>query len=320
MHTFSGGSVKRRMPLADDRADVSCDLRERGVATRAWAEGGPVLKERTLFEPSQLRRHSSRPQCWQRPPRMRQPCDDHDTARTIISSASACAWRRGRLRHRRQRALLLLRRAARRAGRTVRLRHRLQPDNDHGLRAVLAFRDLPIRRAQVQRAGQPDAVRGRRTQLRPFASSTRTSSGRYDDTSVGILLYGGVELFFAKSPNLGVSGELTYNSNDDVDVARIGSASDRRRHVHRGGALVFLVGIRLQASASGARLVEAGPRAVAKTRALLQPSAPASHRRHHDRRVVAAEPERRRHGAAQPLLARVRWPPRRSVTSSSVDA
>ena len=37
-----------------------------------------------------------------------------------------------------------------------------------------------------------------------------------DDTTVGVLLYGGVELFFERVPNLGVSGEITYSSNDDV--------------------------------------------------------------------------------------------------------
>jgi hypothetical protein len=44
--------------------------------------------------------------------------------------------------------------------------------------------------------------------LRPFLDD--------DDTSVGILLYGGVELFFERVPNLGVSGEITYSSNDPV--------------------------------------------------------------------------------------------------------
>ena len=45
-----------------------------------------------------------------------------------------------------------------------------------------------------------------------------------DDTSVGVLLYGGVEIFFDKVPNLGASGELTFNSNDDIDFF-IGNAS-----------------------------------------------------------------------------------------------
>ena len=45
-----------------------------------------------------------------------------------------------------------------------------------------------------------------------------------DDTSLGVLLYGGVELFFSNVPNLGVSGEITYTSNDDV-VSNFGSAS-----------------------------------------------------------------------------------------------
>jgi hypothetical protein len=46
-----------------------------------------------------------------------------------------------------------------------------------------------------------------------------------DDTSLGVLLYGGVELFFENVPHLGVSGELTYNSNDDVSASGFGSAS-----------------------------------------------------------------------------------------------
>jgi hypothetical protein len=46
-----------------------------------------------------------------------------------------------------------------------------------------------------------------------------------NDTNVGILLFGGVELFFQKQPNIGVSGELTFNSNDDVDNAPNGNVS-----------------------------------------------------------------------------------------------
>jgi hypothetical protein len=46
-----------------------------------------------------------------------------------------------------------------------------------------------------------------------------------NDTNVGILLFGGVELFFEKAPNIGVSGELTFNSNDDVDDAPNGNVS-----------------------------------------------------------------------------------------------
>jgi hypothetical protein len=46
-----------------------------------------------------------------------------------------------------------------------------------------------------------------------------------NDTNVGILLFGGVELFFDQAPNIGVSGELTFNSNDDVDDAPNGNVS-----------------------------------------------------------------------------------------------
>jgi hypothetical protein len=45
-----------------------------------------------------------------------------------------------------------------------------------------------------------------------------------DDTSAGVLLFGGVELFFSSVPQLGVSGEITYTSNDDVS-STFGSAS-----------------------------------------------------------------------------------------------
>jgi hypothetical protein len=45
-----------------------------------------------------------------------------------------------------------------------------------------------------------------------------------DDTSAGVLLFGGVELFFSNVPNLGVSGELTFTSNDDLS-STFGSAS-----------------------------------------------------------------------------------------------
>jgi hypothetical protein len=47
----------------------------------------------------------------------------------------------------------------------------------------------------------------------------------FDDTSVGVLLFGGVELFFEKIPNLGVSGELTINSNDDISFGTFGTLS-----------------------------------------------------------------------------------------------
>src|SRR4029079_4006895 len=46
-----------------------------------------------------------------------------------------------------------------------------------------------------------------------------------DDTSLGVLLFGGVELFFSNVPNLGVSGEITFTSNDDVSTPLVGSAS-----------------------------------------------------------------------------------------------
>jgi hypothetical protein len=46
-----------------------------------------------------------------------------------------------------------------------------------------------------------------------------------NDTSVGVLLYGGVELFFQNVPNLGVSGELQFNSNDDLDDELFGEAN-----------------------------------------------------------------------------------------------
>jgi hypothetical protein len=46
-----------------------------------------------------------------------------------------------------------------------------------------------------------------------------------DDMSVGVLLFGGVELFFEKVPNLGVSGELTFNSNDDIETVSFGTLS-----------------------------------------------------------------------------------------------
>jgi hypothetical protein len=46
-----------------------------------------------------------------------------------------------------------------------------------------------------------------------------------DDTSVGLLFFGGVELFFRNVPNLGVSGGLTINTNDDVGTAPVGGAA-----------------------------------------------------------------------------------------------
>jgi hypothetical protein len=46
-----------------------------------------------------------------------------------------------------------------------------------------------------------------------------------DDTSVGALLFGGVEIFFDRVPNLGVSGEITYTSNDDIGNSTFGTTS-----------------------------------------------------------------------------------------------
>lgn len=46
-----------------------------------------------------------------------------------------------------------------------------------------------------------------------------------DATSVGVLLFGGVELFFDRVPNLGVSGEITYTSNDEIGGTGFGSTS-----------------------------------------------------------------------------------------------
>ena len=46
-----------------------------------------------------------------------------------------------------------------------------------------------------------------------------------DDTDVGVILYGGVEVYFERVPNLGVSGEITFNSNDDIENSTFGSAS-----------------------------------------------------------------------------------------------
>jgi hypothetical protein len=46
-----------------------------------------------------------------------------------------------------------------------------------------------------------------------------------DRTSLGVLLFGGVELFFDRVPNLGVSGEITFTSNDDIEATGLGSTS-----------------------------------------------------------------------------------------------
>lgn len=49
--------------------------------------------------------------------------------------------------------------------------------------------------------------------------------GDADDTSAGVLLFGGVELFFDNVPGLGVSGELTYRSNGDIGGGPFGDIS-----------------------------------------------------------------------------------------------
>jgi hypothetical protein len=46
----------------------------------------------------------------------------------------------------------------------------------------------------------------------------------FDDTSLGVLLYGGAELSFSKVPNLTVSGELVYISNAERLNADVNSA------------------------------------------------------------------------------------------------
>ena len=44
-----------------------------------------------------------------------------------------------------------------------------------------------------------------------------------DDTDVGVLLYGGVELFFERVPHLGASGEIRYDSNDEITSGGFGT-------------------------------------------------------------------------------------------------
>ena len=46
-----------------------------------------------------------------------------------------------------------------------------------------------------------------------------------DDTNVGLLFFGGVELFFRNVPNLGVSGGLTINTNDNFGTVSMGRAA-----------------------------------------------------------------------------------------------
>ena len=46
-----------------------------------------------------------------------------------------------------------------------------------------------------------------------------------NNTNVGLLFFGGVELFFRNVPNLGVSGGLTINTNGDVGTASMGGAA-----------------------------------------------------------------------------------------------
>jgi hypothetical protein len=43
-----------------------------------------------------------------------------------------------------------------------------------------------------------------------------------DDTNVGLMFFGGVELFFRNAPNLGVSGGLTITTHDDIGTTPIG--------------------------------------------------------------------------------------------------
>jgi hypothetical protein len=43
-----------------------------------------------------------------------------------------------------------------------------------------------------------------------------------DETDIGALFFGGVEVFFQKAPNLGVSGGLSITTHDGVGPASIG--------------------------------------------------------------------------------------------------
>jgi hypothetical protein len=46
-----------------------------------------------------------------------------------------------------------------------------------------------------------------------------------DDTDVGLLFFGGVELFFRNVPNLGVTGGLTITTNSDFGTIGVGGAA-----------------------------------------------------------------------------------------------
>ena len=51
-----------------------------------------------------------------------------------------------------------------------------------------------------------------------------------DDSNVGVFVFGGVEIFFERVPNLGVSGELSFNSNDDISTTTVGAAFTGAAH------------------------------------------------------------------------------------------
>ena len=210
--------MKRRMPLA---MTVLMSLAfVTGVTTRAWAEGGSVLKERTLFATPQLR--------------------------VIFPSASLAAQNppavttatHGMSNHQFGVGIRLTPETSG-VGGSVRYFFYGGPLGvqgelsgfgiDFGGNDVNSVRFSPsvLYRFVEQKFNGPVSLTPYVGAGLSFVHSKFDEDvfGSIDDTSVGVLLYGGVELFFSSVPNLGVSGEITYASNDDVSSPGLGSAS-----------------------------------------------------------------------------------------------
>ena len=190
-----------------------------GAATCAWAESAPVLRERTLFEASPLRVSFATASlaAGQNPPvtTATNGMNNHQFGAGVRLSAEH-AGIGASVRYFFYGGPLGVQ------GEISRFGVDLGRNDFHSVR----FSPSVLYRFVEQKFNGP-------VSLTPYAGAglsfvhsnfDEDVFANLDDTSLGVLLYGGVELFFSNVPNLGVSGEITYTSNDDV-ASSFGNAS-----------------------------------------------------------------------------------------------
>jgi hypothetical protein len=191
-----------------------------GAATRAWAEDAPLLKERTLFAAPQLRVvfPTASYAAGQNPPvtTSTSGTNNHQFGAGVrLSAAHAGIGASARY--------FFYGGPLGVQGEVSRFGVDLGRNDFHSVR----FSPSVLYRFIEQKFNGPVSLTPYAGAGLSFVHSNFDDSGLFpdvDDTSLGVLLYGGVELFFSNVPNLGVSGEITYTSNDDV-VSNFGSAS-----------------------------------------------------------------------------------------------